>query len=63
MPVKGGAIPFKLHQFGFDAIDVQPIDLSNKGQLARVTSYSSKFIGYNDAELAIGEDFRIYPHA
>lgn len=44
-----------------DAIDIEPIDQGDEHCIRRVVSYSSKLMGHNAAELAVAEDFRVFP--
>ena len=44
-----------------DGADVQGIEVNDRNAIAKVISYSSKMIGFNNGNLAVAEDFRVYP--
>jgi hypothetical protein len=46
-----------------DAIDVQRVDVDDRNAIAKVISYSSKMVGFNNRDLRVAEDFRVYPMA
>ena len=45
----------------FDAIDVREIEPRDTQCVNRVAGYSSKLISFNQRDLGIAEDFRVYP--
>lgn len=45
----------------FDAIDVREIEASDTQSVGRVAGYSSKLVGFNQCDLGIAEEFRVYP--
>jgi hypothetical protein len=44
-----------------DGIDIQEVDGRAFQSIGRIASYSSKLLGFNQTELGIAEDFRVYP--
>jgi len=46
-----------------DAIDIKPIDQSDKASVLHVVSYSSKLMGFNTMNLGVADDFRVFPRS
>ncbi len=50
-------------RFGIRQIDIQPLDHENRNLTgeSRISSYTAKFIGHNNDNLTIPDDFRVFP--